>query len=192
MRRPSSGPGPSSPNTPICAEFPPTVFNSINLKIRTSWAELGWAGLGWAGCEADHGDCFLIDVLIKVWIAPSVDVDSTHYCLIHSYPAVIPAPPQTWMFAEGVCGMSRIYTFSAQHTDILLAKGRARPSRQAAAHAICSEEASNISNCCGLVKNSGHASSGGLESFECISILSVRLKLSLLMTQETYTCYHYI
>ena len=33
-------------STPICAEFPPTVFNSINLKIRTSWAGLGWAGLG--------------------------------------------------------------------------------------------------------------------------------------------------
>ena len=28
-------------STPICAEFPPTVFNSINLKIRTSWAGLG-------------------------------------------------------------------------------------------------------------------------------------------------------
>ena len=85
------------------------------------------------------------------------------------------------MFADGVGGMSRIYTFSAQqHTDILLQKGRARPSRQAAAHAICSEEASNISNCCGLVKNSGHASSGGLESFKCINILSIGLKLSLL------------
>ena len=72
-------------------------------------------------------------------------------------------------------------------TDILLAKGRARPSRQAAAHAICSEEASNISNCCGLVKNSGHASSGGLESFKCINILSIGLKLSLLWWHKKYT-----
>ena len=177
MRRPSSGRGPSSPNTPICAEFPPTVFNSINLKIQTSWAGLGWAGLGWVWSWSWW---LLLDRRAHKSMNCTISGRGQYALLLNtqlscSYPRVSPnlnVCRRRWWNEQNLHIFCRA-------TDILLAKGRARPN-QAAAHAICSEEASNISNCCGLVKNSGHASSGGLESFECISILSVRLKLSLL------------
>ena len=180
MRRPSSGPGPSSPNTPICADFPPTVFNSINLKIRTSWAGLGWVW-SWSWW-------LLLDRRAHKSMNCTISGRGQYALLLNtqlssSYPRT---SPNLNVSRRCLWNEQNLHIFCTA-TDILLAKGRARPSRQAPAHAICSEEASNISNCCGLVKNSGHASSGGLESFKCMNILCIGLKLSLLWWHKKHT-----
>ena len=130
MRRPSSGRGPSSPNTPICAEFPPTVFNSINLKIRTSWADLGWtvlgcAGLGWVWSWSWW---LLLDRRAHKSMNCTISGRGQYALLLNtqlssSYPRT---SPNLNVCRRCLWNEQNLHIF-CRATDILLEKGRARP-----------------------------------------------------------------